>query len=80
MDREAGRRDRLVADLAGAGSTGLLAGDRLALVRRYLTLAGGFAPPTVDVHQPRRGWFGGGDPLWTVVARRTGEAATGRRA
>ncbi|CAA9578775.1 MAG: hypothetical protein AVDCRST_MAG19-3773 [uncultured Thermomicrobiales bacterium] len=44
--------------------------DRPALVRLYLALAGGFAPPAVELHRPPRSWLGGGDPLWTVVARR----------
>ncbi len=43
---------------------------RPTLVAHYLVLAGGFATPTVEVHRPQRRWFGGGDPLWTVVARR----------
>ena len=43
--------------------------DRSALVRHYLTLAGGFAEPTVEAHRPPRRWFGG-DPLWAVLARR----------
>lgn len=43
---------------------------RPGLVARYLARAGGFAEPAVEAHLPRRGWLGGGDPLWAVVARR----------
>jgi SAM-dependent methyltransferase len=43
---------------------------RPALVARYLALAGGFEEPTVVAYPPSRRWFGGGDPLWTVVTRR----------
>ncbi len=43
---------------------------RPALGARYLADAGGFGPPVVETHRPGRGWFGGGDPLWAVVARR----------
>ncbi len=46
--------------------------ERPALVAEYLRQAGGFGAPEVEAHLPRRGWFGGGDPLWAVVARRTG--------
>ena len=45
-------------------------GERANLVAAYLVEAGGFAEPTVEANLPRRGPFGGGDPLWTVVARR----------
>ncbi len=45
---------------------------RPSLVAHELALAGGFAEPTVDTHLPPRRWFGGGDPLWTVVAKRDG--------
>ena len=44
--------------------------DRWALVRDAIVAAGGFAAPTVEAMVPERRWFGGGDPLWTVVARR----------
>ncbi len=43
---------------------------RPGLVAAYLAEAGGFGEPTVEANLPRRGPFGGGDPLWTVVARR----------
>ncbi len=43
---------------------------RPTLVAHYLALAGDFATPTVEAHRLERRWFGGGDPLWTVVARR----------
>ena len=43
--------------------------NRPGLVATYLRAAGGFAEPTVEVIRPRQRWFGG-DPLWTVVARR----------
>lgn len=43
---------------------------RPALVAHYLALAGAFAEPALEAHLPPRRWFGGGDPLWTVVARR----------
>jgi SAM-dependent methyltransferase len=40
------------------------------LVAGYLAAAGGFAPAEVRAHRPRRG-----DPLWGVVARRSGTTA-----
>ena len=43
---------------------------RPGLVAHYLARAGGFAEPAVEAHLPTRRWFGGGDPLWTLVARR----------
>lgn len=43
---------------------------RPSLVAHYLTEAGGFGEAVVEAHVPSRGWFGGGDPLWVVVARK----------
>jgi SAM-dependent methyltransferase len=43
------------------------------LVAAYLAAAGGFGPPEVRAHQPRRG-----DPLWGVVARRAPAAPSPR--
>jgi SAM-dependent methyltransferase len=43
---------------------------RPGLVARYLALAGGSTEPVVEAYHPPRRWFGGGDPLWAVVARR----------
>jgi len=44
--------------------------DRWALVSDAIVATGGFAAPTVEAMVPERHPFGGGDPLWTVVARR----------
>jgi hypothetical protein len=44
---------------------------RPALVVRYLELAGGFDAIEVERSSRRRGMFGGTDPLWVVVGRRT---------
>jgi len=45
--------------------------QRPQVVAAYLQAAGGFDEPTVEEHRPARGWRGGGDPLWVVVARRS---------
>jgi len=42
-------------------------GDRVRLIGTYFELAGGFEPPRLIDRSPR-----GADPLWVVVARRSG--------
>ena len=49
--------------------------ERPEVIAAYLRAAGGFAEPTVEVHMPPRSLLGGGDPLWVVVARRTGNGS-----
>lgn len=45
--------------------------DRPRLVAAYLAAAGGFDPPEFARHGPKRG-RSGGDPLWAVIAHRSG--------
>ena len=58
---------RMFPTKAVAAWHSLAPGDRLRLIGTYFELAGGFEPPRIIDRSPR-----GADPLWVVVARRSG--------
>jgi SAM-dependent methyltransferase len=58
---------RMFPTKAVAAWHSLAPGDRVRLIGTYFELAGGFEPPRVMDRSPR-----GADPLWVVVARRSG--------
>ena len=58
---------RMFPTKAVAAWHSLAPGDRVRLIGTYFELAGGFEPPRLIDRSPR-----GADPLWVVVARRSG--------